>query len=758
MRWLVCLWIACSGSDPDPTGTPTGTPEDSRTDTGTDSTTPTGDSGTTPTAPTIAITSPTDGATLAAVDAYWGPLATVSFEVEGCTVGVDCVVFPFVDGAHARDPLRGDEIRQAEAASFDLVLADYGPNEVQLELRDWTTWDLLSSSDVVTVDVTSPFESLLPDALACTPPDVPFDVAFTNVGNNRLHIDLEDDENGWASGYAGTFQLLEGEWQPPIGLFLSGGLEITGPGTGWGATWYEGLYRLEAGVWQPYDPGFDASIYGAYSLDMVDDENGFVSTHQGVVLHLRDGVWSEEAVTDRELRLVRASDADHAWVRYQAEDFTTRVVAWDGATWTELDDPVDSAPLDMALSGTDDGFYVSWDQGIYAIDDGVFDDTALTSPTQNQTEGLRTIALWNEQNGFAAGAGGSGWLLSSGTWTEAHCADCLGISDVALSGPDQGWASCYDQFETDAGGLVRIENGSMTQLEYPSWPDYRNSAVDLMADGTGMMISGASLIRRFEGGDWDWYAPIDGRLPSDLELLAFESPYAGWVASSEALARIELGQIQVVSPALDTVDINGIDLHGDAGVVVGGNIGVPPVGDVFELDDAGTWVKSSFSAGLALQAVDLVGEDDGWAVGGNLFTGVGSVVRLDDGVWSEVETDLPAALLDVAMVDETNGWAVGGSIDLENEVSTPFLYRLVDGSWSEVTLEADTVLTAVAVRRDGFGWAVGSNGVVVELTPEGASDCPEARFWYAFELHDVAISPETGRALVVGANGIAFWL
>ena len=170
-------------------------------------------------------------------------------------------------------------------------------------------------------------------------------------------------------------------------------------------------------------------------------------------------------------------------------------------------------------------------------------------------------------------------------------------------------------------------------------------------------------------------------------------------------------------------------------------------------------MKSSFSATYELEAVDLVSADTGWAVGGGTFIGTsGNLVKLEGGVWTEVATDLRAPLIDVALVDADNGWAVGGALgDLGFEDAEPLLYQLQGGEWAEVEVDANTVLMAVALRDDGTGWAVGLNGVVVELSPEGASVCDKASFSDA-HLLNVTISPQSGRALAMGEDDSVFWL
>jgi len=126
-------------------------------------------------------------------------------------------------------------------------------------------------------------------------PAEPFGAA---LAGGTTTVALTDDNNGWASGYSGTFKLSGGTWSVDSPTDLSGGVELTGAGTGWASSWYNGIYRLSGGVWSKVDPGFDADVYGAYSMDMVDDDNGFISVCDEAKVgdaHLRDVVISPES-------------------------------------------------------------------------------------------------------------------------------------------------------------------------------------------------------------------------------------------------------------------------------------------------------------------------------------------------------------------------------------------------------------------------------------------------------------------------------
>lgn len=118
-------------------------------------------------------------------------------------------------------------------------------------------------------------------------------------------------------------------------------------------------------------------------------------------------------------------------------------------------------------------------------------------------------------------------------------------------------------------------------------------------------------------------------------------------------------------------------------------------GSTFLHYSAGQWKQTSspfVEAGLS--DMDILANNDGWAVGGQ-----GTILHYRDSRWSKVISPTNQSLTGISMVSPTDGWIVGdGGVIL----------HYANGFWSSVSSPITTTIDRIHMITADEGWAIGT--------------------------------------------------
>jgi len=104
-----------------------------------------------------------------------------------------------------------------------------------------------------------------------------------------------------------------------------------------------------------------------------------------------------------------------------------------------------------------------------------------------------------------------------------------------------------------------------------------------------------------------------------------------------------------------------------------------------------------------IQDIDMINEDEGWAVGNN-----GALLRCSAHNWEIVDTDYSNYLYDVEFLDASYGWIVG---------TEGFLGEYDGGEWKVIDQGLPSVnFRSVSIVRRGDVWVVGDKGTILHLS------------------------------------------
>jgi hypothetical protein len=247
------------------------------------------------------------------------------------------------------------------------------------------------------------------------------------------------------------------------------------------------------------------------------------------------------------------------------------------------------------------------------------------------------------------------------------------------------------------GNMVGNDYGHAGRI-FLSRPDGLWASIDSGTTWTHLTVDFTSP--RLVG--WQWYqaaSPLsvaDFRSLTQIDAVAPHDVWAvGCKTSTDGSVFHWDGSLWASTPVYDC--LTGLDmLSATSGWAVGyfEDMG-PRRYDILRWDGV-DWTRN-FSTSVPLKAIEMVSENDGWAVGG-------AVMRWNGSDWISVTTSLTQTLLSLSMLSSTDGWAVG-----ENGA----LARWNGSEWASVTGPVTQTLRAVDMLSSTDGWAVGDEGVIL---------------------------------------------
>ncbi len=109
------------------------------------------------------------------------------------------------------------------------------------------------------------------------------------------------------------------------------------------------------------------------------------------------------------------------------------------------------------------------------------------------------------------------------------------------------------------------------------------------------------------------------------------------------------------------------------------------------------WIQVQGPTSLPLNSIDMVSDDDGWAVGSS-----GIILLFTNGEWQEIQRPTADYLTAVSMLDENNGWAVGSDAVL----------RYSSGQWQPFPHPSPIFPESVATVSDKDAWILEGSRVL----------------------------------------------
>jgi photosystem II stability/assembly factor-like uncharacterized protein len=342
-----------------------------------------------------------------------------------------------------------------------------------------------------------------------------------------------------------------------------------------------------------------------------------------------------------------------------AHDSTDAVIVGASVAWSS-DDP---AVVSVGAGGA----AVALGEGVTRViaRSGTAADTAIVAvivrtgwylQTSGTTADLAGVAFRRDGRvGVAVGAGGT--IVRT---TDAGASWAARTSGTTSDLRDVWFASDAIVYAVGAGGtLMRSADAGATWSRRLLPTTEILNGVCFADTSRGWIVSNGGLILRTSDGGTSWF----GVRPTGVALnaVSFAGSADGWaVGESGVIVGTHDGgrSWYLVQPAVTSQSLRGVWRRSATRAIAGGFAGVQA--SCTATPDSLGWSLGSFGAGNTIQAVQLVDDLNGYAVGVN---GNGIVLRTRDGgaTWAAQLPGTTVALQDVWFVDALRGWAVGPS-------------------------------------------------------------------------------------------------
>ncbi len=436
--------------------------------------------------------------------------------------------------------------------------------------------------------------------------------------------------------------------------------------------------------------------------------------------------WETAYLTQLAVRDIAPTGNGQAW----AVGGGGTILFYDGAGWGRVASPTNAALHAVAFTSADAGWAIG-DAGTILRYDG--DHWRRSNTPTTEADALFDIAL-TDAGGWAVGQRfnsvsqtfeGLILHLQDGTWSEIPVHDIDPLNAVTLASPDDGWAV------GDAGTILRYDGAEWTVQDTRTnvdlydvafagdevwavsamgimlhWSDdnfeikqvtynLTLNAIQFAAPDAGWSVGQDGTILRYEGGRWS-LAQVDMPFQPDLFALSIDSNGVPWVVGDSGFLGLVTsdGWEFAAQPYLD-VDMTSIALEDSAGWAAGGQPRAGVDGMVFWQWTERFWVPEDIPDAPPLLDVDVVSEEEAWAVGG--YTS-GTVWRYAGGEWTSAGTPAGEQLFAVEALASDNVWAAGQGGSLLHFNGT---------DWQDASLTQTISLYDLHFRAADDGWAVG---------------------------------------------------
>lgn len=560
-----------------------------------------------------------------------------------------------------------------------------------------------------------------------------------------LDMVMGDNGQGWAVGEAGTIlQRRNGRWQPvasPTQETLYA-VAFVSANNGWAVGEAGTVLHYDGTDWQratapttAADTLFDIALIDGQGWAVGKRFNPVFATVTGLILHLRDGVWTEVPIPQTQpLYAVAFTAADAGWA--VGEDGT--VLHWNGTMWAMQNRLTTIDLYDVTLAGEniwavgDNGFIIRWNlRGGLRIEGMPYGV-------------LVSIGFAGTDAGWAVGADGVVLRYDGHTWSPIPMPLSADLFGLFVDTDGIPWI-------TGEGGLIGRVTPDGWQFDTQPYVDVDLTAID-MPDATAGWVVGSWPAASSPGvvfwryAEPYWYPHEEREAPPLFDIAAASADEA-WAVGSQ-LPPATTGVVWrytanawTVADAPDTSTLFAVETVGPGNVWVAGQDGTLAHYDGTE------WHPVPMPENVHLYGLHFRAADDGWAVGTRLeitdrssrYLAVAFHYNGTD--WHETAVPPgPPRLLAVYALAENDVWAVG-------DLGAILHY---DGEgWSVVQGQQDYNLLAVDFAGPGDGWAVGSNGTILRFhaTTWTSVDSPTT------ETLKGVVSRPWGEGWAVGSRG-----
>lgn len=330
-------------------------------------------------------------------------------------------------------------------------------------------------------------------------------------------------------------------------------------------------YAPQSGAWQL----FEANA-GGDSISMVSEWDGWILSTGGSLYRWNGAAWSQAGVVTHSQDIIMTDidvvTANDGWLALAgplsgAEDATTSLYRWNGATWayfTTLTAPngVSIWGIDM-LSATD-----GWAVGSTSFG-SIFFHWNGTSWVRDLETFLPVIAdraleMVSAVDGWAAGSSGHFMRWDGNDWqvfSQPVTSDIFGL-DMLSAG--DGWAV------GDAGVILRWNGATWSQV--PSPTTVRLWAVSMGSTNDGWAVGEEGVIIHWDGSSWQPAASPTTQRIYDLKMLSAD---LGWATGSDVFRYVAYDPLASANYATgapgSTFTIEGAQFPPDTDVEVWAN-------------------------------------------------------------------------------------------------------------------------------------------------------------------------------------------
>ncbi|MBD3354284.1 MAG: hypothetical protein GF364_22570, partial [Candidatus Lokiarchaeota archaeon] len=387
----------------------------------------------------------------------------------------------------------------------------------------------------------------------------------------------------------------------------------------------------------------------------------------------------------------------------------------DEREWGEIESKTWIVPWALAMVSEDEFWAAGMSGKLRHFRGSMWEE--VTGPTQDH---LWDIEMLAPDDGWIVGENGAVWRYQGAEWLTVATPTTDTLYALDFVSPDEAWAAGRD------GTLLHFESGAWQRVPSPTTEHLRG--LDMVSRDLGWAVGAGGTILRFDGQKWlsvqspitdnlhcvsapapgvAWAVGMDGAMlyfdgeawragrrftSDDMWSVLMLSPEEGWAFSGHSFRVTVLhyvsGEWRRVSSPMPA--LYAADAVGSTGWALGD-------ARMFDREEPmamqyidGDWrVSPGVDAGVDVKALDMVSQDDAWAVGGNRIYHW----SLDS---SEVMT-VPCRLADIEMLSADAGWTVGHGC----------AFRYQAGIWHSVPISKEWHFGVLGLVSEDDGWASG---------------------------------------------------
>lgn len=270
----------------------------------------------------------------------------------------------------------------------------------------------------------------------------------------------------------------------------------------------------------------------------------------------------------------------------------------------------------------------------------------------------------------------------------------------------------------EAGTIIHWDGQDWLPMPTPTLASLH--AIDMLSPMEGW-ATGSGVILHWDGVVW---SAVDNPTGAELTSLSMVSPTDGWGVGPDSPIMHWDGSIWAVQANTGSDDLYNVNMASAVdGWAVGGFIN--PYGNY---DNAVVWhwngqswtgadvpPPSGGASSEYLSGVQIISEDDAWAVGGGYgyYTGnFATILHWNGQEWTRVPAPTSAHLHALSMVSPSDGWAVGSGYDYMTGQHLAPVLRWDGVAWTEVTNPVNGPLGAIAAVSPVWVFALTGNSLL----------------------------------------------